>query len=123
LGLLLSYIIYRNYLNKKKLSQSLKTKNEEIEQQSRLLISKNKELEEFAYITSHDLKEPLITISGLIDLLIEDYGEKLDEDGMTSLSFIKDSSIRMKDLIDALLAYSRLGKSKSFTKIQNQKLR
>jgi len=122
LALLTSYVIYRSYLNKKKLNQSLKNKNEEIEKQSRLLISKNKELEEFAYITSHDLKEPLITISGLIDLLIEDYGDKLDEDGLTSLNFINESSIRMKDLIDALLAYSRLGKSKAFETINTNKL-
>ena len=81
------------------------------------MASKNKELEEFAYITSHDLKEPLATISGLIALLKDDYKEKLDDDAMMSMEFIDKSSERMRTQIDDLLEYSKLGKSKEKTEI------
>lgn len=117
LALLGSLLIYINYNTKKKLAQKLKEKNTAILKQSIELEAKNNELEQFAYIASHDLKEPLITISSLIDLLVEDYEDKFDEDGRTSLNFIQDSSNRMKKLIDAILAYSRLGKSKDYTAI------
>jgi len=113
LTLIGSVLIYRNYLAKKKLTQTLEDKNKDIRSQSLLLESKNKELEQFAYITSHDLKEPLTTISGLITLLVDDYGDKLDESGKMSLDYINESSVRMQNLIDALLEYSRLGKSKT----------
>ena len=75
------------------------------------IISKNQELEQFAYIASHDLQEPLNTISSFIGLISEDYGDSFDEMGQESLNFIQDASIRMKKLIDALLQYSRLGRN------------
>ncbi len=113
--LIASYGIYRIYKSKKALVGILKLKNALIYKQSKTLASQNKELEQFAYITSHDLKEPLNTISGLIMLLLDEYKDKLDEDGKTSLNYINDSSIRMKTLIDSVLEYSRLGKTKDFT--------
>ena len=112
--LVASIIIFKNYRAKKKLNQILTEKNKIIYKQTQQLTSKNKELEQFAYITSHDLKEPLNTISGLIGLLLEDHKDQLDQDGITSLNYINQSSIRMKSLIDALLDYSRLGKSQQF---------
>ena len=115
--LVASIIIFKNYRAKKKLNQILTEKNKIIYKQTQQLTSKNKELEQFAYITSHDLKEPLNTISGLIGLLLEDHKDQLDQDGITSLNYINQSSIRMKSLIDALLDYSRLGKSQQFEHI------
>ncbi|MHA7057511.1 YfiR/HmsC family protein [Aquimarina sp. M1] len=109
--------IYRNYLNKKQLNTVLQQKNKEIHEQSLVLESKNKELEQFAYIASHDLQEPLNTISSFIGLISEDYGDSFDEVGKESLNFIKDASIRMKKLIDSLLEYSRLGRTKEFSKV------
>jgi len=106
-----SILLYRNYLAKKRLNLVLEDKNKDIQAQSSLLEFKNKELEQFAYITSHDLKEPLTTISGLISLLVDEYDDKLDESGKMSLNFINESSERMTNLIDSLLEYSRLGKS------------
>ncbi|MFD2561283.1 YfiR/HmsC family protein [Aquimarina rubra] len=111
------FFIYRNYLIKKKLNAVLEQKNIEIHEQSLILESKNKELEQFAYIASHDLQEPLNTISSFIGLISEDYGDSFDEVGKESLDFIKDASIRMKKLIDSLLEYSRLGRTKEFSDV------
>ncbi len=109
--------IYRNYLSKKKLNTVLATQNIAIEKQSKAIEVKNQELEQFVYIASHDLKEPLVTISGLIELLKEDYANALDGEGNKVLGYIGDSSIRMRNLIDGLLEYSKLGESKAFTSI------
>ncbi len=112
-----SFFIYRGYQNKKKYNKELALKNKAFYKQSIILEAKNKELEQFAYIASHDLQEPLNTISSFIDLLAEDYKESFDDVGKESLNFIKDASVRMKKLIDALLEYSRLGRSKDYTSV------
>ena len=122
LTIIVCYSIYRMYISNKKFSNSLEQKNAVIYKQTQELASQNKELEQFAYITSHDLKEPLNTISGLIVLLLEDYEDKLDDDGKMSLNFINESSLRMKTLIDSLLDYSRLGKVKEYKPINTTKL-
>ncbi|MGC6429797.1 MAG: PAS domain-containing sensor histidine kinase [Jejuia sp.] len=70
----------------------------------------NHELEQFAYVASHDLQEPLRTIMSFSDLLYQEYFDKLDTTGQDSLHFIKDSTNRMHVLIKDLLDYSRLGK-------------
>ncbi len=109
--LISSFFIYRGYILKKKLNAQLEEKNKEIYLQSTELASKNEELEQFAYIASHDLQEPLNTISSFIGLIKEDYGDSFDTTGKESLNFIEEASIRMKKLIDGLLEYSRLGRS------------
>jgi signal transduction histidine kinase len=111
-AIILGWVLYKNYYQTKRLNSILKQKNDMIYSQSFTLASKNKELEEFAYITSHDLKEPLATISGLISLLRDDYEDKLDDDALMSMDFIDQSSDRMRTQIDDLLEYSKLGKSK-----------
>lgn len=108
---LIGLLIFINYRSKLKLTKILEAQNESIEKQSKALEFKNKELEQFAYITSHDLKEPLITITGMINLFIDDYGKKLDETGKMTLNFINESSERMRNLIDSLLEYSKLGRT------------
>ncbi len=86
----------------KKSEADLDLKNKELER-------KNKELEQFAYVASHDLQEPLRTISSFVKLLKQQYEGKLDEKADKYLSFIVDSSDRMKVLIKDLLDYSRIG--------------
>lgn len=115
--LIAGLFIYKGYVTKKKLNATLEKKNQAIYKQSLELESKNKDLEQFAYIASHDLQEPLNTISSFIGLIAEDYEDSFDEVGKESLVFIKDASVRMKKLIDALLEYSRLGRSREYTDI------
>lgn len=69
----------------------------------------NNSLDEFVYVVSHDLKEPLRGMSNYASFLLEDYSERLDEDGRRYLNSIQDLAHRLHDLIDKLLSYSRLG--------------
>jgi two-component system, chemotaxis family, sensor kinase Cph1 len=70
----------------------------------------NVELDSFAYIASHDLKEPLRGIHNYANFLIEDYSEVLDEAGVAKLQTLARLTQRMEDLINALLHFSRLGR-------------
>lgn len=70
---------------------------------------KNKELEQFSYITSHDLQEPLRTVLSFLDVIQEDYADKLDNDLNVYLKYISEASTRMSNLIKSLLDYSRIG--------------
>jgi two-component system, chemotaxis family, sensor kinase Cph1 len=71
----------------------------------------NDELDAFAYIASHDLKEPLRGIHNYANFLIEDYAEILNEDGVTKLQTLVRLTQRMEDLINSLLHFSRLGRA------------
>lgn len=93
-----------------------------LEEINESLANKNKELEQFAYIASHDLQEPLRTISSFSGILNETYYDQIDEIGQKSLDFISDSSDRMSALIKGLLDYSRIGKEKKIELIDTQQL-
>jgi len=71
----------------------------------------NIDLDSFAYVASHDLKEPLRGIHNYSSFLMEDYGEILDEDGVSKLQTLMRLTRRMECLIDSLLHYSRLGRA------------
>lgn len=85
-------------------------KRKVIEQQMRMQMKLNKELESFAFIISHDLKTPLRGISSLSSWIIDDYHDKLDETGKEYLLLLKSRVKRMEDLIDGVLRYSRVGR-------------
>ena len=74
------------------------------------LARSNAELEEFAYVASHDLQEPLRMISSYASLMNERYATLIDERGRSFLTQMVDSSKRMQDLIRDILSFSRIGK-------------
>ena len=76
------------------------------------LARSNRELEDFASIVAHDLRSPLLTISGYCQLIQEDFGERLDATGRDYLGQIVAGAARMDRLIDDLLEYSRAGRSR-----------
>lgn len=82
--------------------------NETLAAQAASLEAVNKELETFTYSVSHDLKAPLRGLDGYSRLLQADYADKLDDDGRFFVQSIRQASIQMAQLIDDLLAYSRI---------------
>jgi signal transduction histidine kinase len=90
---------------------------EELARLNHELTSANKELEEFAYVASHDLQEPLQTITNFTGLLEKQYTGKLDGDADQYLGFILNASSKMKALIKDLLDLSRVGRDVAFTTV------
>ncbi len=74
------------------------------------IMSANKELNDFAYVVSHDLKAPLRGIGSLASWLSTDYSEVLDENGRRQLELLLDRAKRMEGLIESILQYSRVGR-------------
>ncbi len=112
----IAYIIYINN-SRRKLVRRLKEKNIQIARDSRTLKRQNKEFESFAYIASHDLQEPLHTITSFSDFMYEDYYDKLDDDAKENLIYIKEGCQRMSALINSLLDYSRIGNKRKLHQI------
>ncbi len=78
---------------------------------NRALLQSNKELEQFAYVASHDLQEPLRMVTSFAQLLNKRYEGQLDEKADSYLNHIITGAVRMKGLIDALLSFSRIGRA------------
>ncbi|KTD69361.1 two-component sensor histidine kinase [Legionella steelei] len=83
------------------------TEAKQIEDQ---LIKTNEELEQFAYITSHDLKAPLRAIERLATWIEEDSADKLDDKSKEHLALLRQRTLRLSNLIDGILQYSRAGR-------------
>ena len=82
---------------------------DELARSAQELARSNEELERFASAASHDLQEPLRTVANFTELLEQEYGDRLDGEATEYMAFIVDGARRMKRLIDALLAFSRVG--------------
>jgi len=82
------------------------------EERAKELARSNAELEDFTYVVSHDLKEPLRGLEAFSQFLLEDYGDKLDEQGRKYVGILRDSATRMGALIENLLKLSRIGRTR-----------
>ena len=92
------------------LMEDLRVSNDSLATKTQQLTEANKELDAFAYSVSHDLRAPLRAIDGFSQMLVEDYGDKIDGEGQHQLGVIRSSASDMGQLIDDLLAFSRLGR-------------
>ncbi|HMP49977.1 MAG TPA: ATP-binding protein [Candidatus Melainabacteria bacterium] len=77
---------------------------------SQQLVETNRQLEEYAWVAAHDLKEPVRTMGTYARLVLHDYGDKLDEDGLHMLDTIYSSATSAMNRIDDILSYSSLGR-------------
>ncbi len=85
--------------------------NEQIAEQNALLVAANEELRQFAYVASHDLKEPIRMIGSYTQLIERKHKHQFTEDSQTYFTYVKEGVIRMNDLLDALLKYTTVSKT------------
>ena len=87
------------------------------------LRSSNREPEQFAYVSSHDLKEPLRMITSFLQLLQRRYADKLDQDANDFINFAVEWAKRMNNMINDLLDYSRIGSNEiKFEYLESEKI-
>ncbi len=102
-------LVITDLSQQKRTEQRLETTNAMLARRTRALARSNHELEQFAYIASHDLRAPLRTIRGFVDLLADALNEGAQERVVEYMGFIEDAAERMQHLIDDLLQFSRVG--------------
>jgi CHASE3 domain sensor protein len=92
--------------------ENLKQSNERLERRTSELSETNIELESFAYSVAHDLRAPLRHIAGYSNVLVQDYGPRLDAEGLRCLGKITAGAHQMGRLVDDLLSLSKIGRQK-----------
>ncbi|WP_251343652.1 sensor histidine kinase [Haloplanus halophilus] len=96
-----SYAIFQDVTDLKEAEGELERTVEQLERS-------NEQLQQFAYVASHDLQEPLRMVSSYVDLLASEYGDELDDEADEYIEFAVDGAQRMQAMIDDLLQYSRV---------------
>ena len=118
---------FNNMLDQiQKMQNSLKEANADLEKRVQERTAKlersNQELEQFAYVASHDLQEPLRTISNFVGLLEKKYPKEAEDDHFRYFQFIVKATSKMQNLIRDLLELSRVGRNAAFTKVDCNKI-
>jgi PAS domain S-box-containing protein len=108
--LLSSRSVAQDVTARHRLEAELQEKNERLARTIEELSRKNKEMDEFTYVVSHDLQEPLRTLIAFSDFLLRDCGDRLDDAGREYVQYLVDASRRMRSLIHGLLTLSRAGR-------------
>ncbi len=110
-----SVVVARDITEVQRAREALRLVNEQLEQRvaqrTTELAAANRELEAFAYSVSHDLRAPLRAIDGFAQVLVEEKAAELDAEGRRMLGIVRQGAQRMAQLIDDLLAFSRLGRA------------
>ncbi|ODT98528.1 MAG: hypothetical protein ABS79_05710 [Planctomycetes bacterium SCN 63-9] len=102
--------VAQDVTTRRRLEAELERKNESLGRANADLSQKNRELDDFVYVVSHDLQEPLRTLIAFSDFLLKDYGERFDDEGREYVNYLIDASRRMRAMILAMLNLSRAGK-------------
>jgi len=102
--------IFWDITERKEAEQALAELNGNLEATVQELRRSNRELQDFAYVTAHDLKAPLRAIGTLTDWLYEDYQAVFDEQGREQMQLVKGRVARMNELIDGILRFSKIGR-------------
>lgn len=105
----LNYAVARDVTQQVELAAKMTTLNEALSAKSAELARSNADLQQFAYVASHDLKEPLRMVSSFVTLLQKKYEGQLDEKAQTYIRFAAEGATRMQQLIDGLLEYASVG--------------
>jgi len=104
-------VYFKNITERKLTEAKLAELHNELEKHLKVLAVSNAELEQFAYVASHDLQEPLRMVTGFLTLLDKKYGDTLDEKARVYIGFAVDGAKRMRQIILDLLDFSRVGKT------------
>lgn len=106
-------VFFKDITERKKARKQLERLNDELKKQTEELAASNAELEQFAYVASHDLQEPLRMVTSFLTQLDKKYSDKLDEKAHEYINFAVDGAQRMRQIILDLLNYSRLNQDQN----------
>lgn len=109
------YVMLKNVTELEKAKRELEKANIQLE-------LKNKEVQEFVYIASHDIQEPLRSISSMIEMFQEDYGEVLDDQAKEYCEIIMNRSKRLRSIVSGILNYSKIGQDSERTEINTDEM-